>query len=400
MSGTRRRTPGTAAGGTAASGTGRRTPVTVVCVFNDPEVRARCLDRSLTTLLPTAPGTEYLPLDNTTGRFASAGEALNAGARLAHNPVVAFAHQDVVLHSLVALEEAAAALVADPTLGALGPVGIDRRGEVIGRLRDRVVLLGREIDRPTPVDSLDEVLFLATRERLLDEPLSQDPDLAWHAYAVEYALRARRDGLRVAAAPIPVTHNSLTINLARLDEAHAAIAALHPDALPVTTTCGTVRSDVERGRPMAHPAHLARLARSPRLRDPLSAAVAAWSARTSRVARVDLRRDLDDVLDRAGVGEVDVVNVVRPGDLFAGGDEAELLLLRRARPVRVRTLAPDAVGRLLAERAAEASLVVTGLTSGDLGRLRGHVRGRPHVVCVHPRLGACLVLGPSAAYVA
>ena len=49
------------------------------------------------------------------GRFGSAGAALNDGARRARNGVVVFVHQDVYLHSLVALEEAAAALIK-PTM--------------------------------------------------------------------------------------------------------------------------------------------------------------------------------------------------------------------------------------------------------------------------------------------
>ena len=64
--------------------------------------------------------------------------------------------------------------------------------------------------------------------------------MVWHAYAVEYGLRVRRLGLRVGVTDIPLTHNSLTVNLARLDVAHAAVAARYPEMLPVRTTCGVV----------------------------------------------------------------------------------------------------------------------------------------------------------------
>ena len=64
--------------------------------------------------------------------------------------------------------------------------------------------------------------------------------MVWHAYAVEDGLRVRRLGLRVGVTDIPLTHKSLTVNLARLDVAHAAVAARYPEMLPVRTTCGVV----------------------------------------------------------------------------------------------------------------------------------------------------------------
>ncbi len=70
------------------------------------------------------------------------------------------------------------------------------------------------------VDSLDEVLFMMRRDQILRHPLSEEADLSWHAYAVEYGARLRSMGYRVAVANIPLTHNSLTINLDRLAEAH------------------------------------------------------------------------------------------------------------------------------------------------------------------------------------
>ena len=57
-------------------------------------------------------------------------------------------------------------------------------------MRDRVVMIGEQA-YATDVDSVDEVLFMIERKRALAEPLSEDPDLAWHAYAVEYGARVR-----------------------------------------------------------------------------------------------------------------------------------------------------------------------------------------------------------------
>ena len=90
-----------------------RTPVSIVCVFNDPEVLEQCLARSIAAGLSGAPDTEFLPVDNRGGAFSTAGAALNHGAGLAHNPVIVFVHQDVVLHSLEELERAAHILEGD-----------------------------------------------------------------------------------------------------------------------------------------------------------------------------------------------------------------------------------------------------------------------------------------------
>ena len=58
--------------------------VSIVCVFNDPEVRRACLDRSLEAH-PHEAEVEYLPIDNVDGSFATAGAALNIGASLARH---------------------------------------------------------------------------------------------------------------------------------------------------------------------------------------------------------------------------------------------------------------------------------------------------------------------------
>ncbi|MEO5853281.1 MAG: hypothetical protein ABIQ15_12280, partial [Nocardioides sp.] len=70
-----------------------------VCVFNDPEVRRDCLDRSLAAAVED--GTvEYLAVDNVDQQFSSAGAALNNAARRAQGDSIVFVHQDVFLHSI------------------------------------------------------------------------------------------------------------------------------------------------------------------------------------------------------------------------------------------------------------------------------------------------------------
>ena len=173
-------------------------PVAVICVFNNSTVLQECLTSSVQAGTLEAPQTEFIPVDNTTGQFSSAGAALNHGASLARNDVLVFVHQDVYLHSLVAVEEAAAALMDNDSIGLLGATGVTNQGRLLGKIRDRIILSGERRRGLPDVDSVDEVLFMARRKQILGEPLSEDSDLSWHAYAVEYGVRMRAMGLRVA----------------------------------------------------------------------------------------------------------------------------------------------------------------------------------------------------------
>ena len=214
-------------------------PISIICVFNDLEARRRCLDRSIEQHRDEAT-VEYLPVDNTGGRFATAGAALNHGASLASHDYLVFVHQDVYLHSLRALAEAAGRLAGDESIGLLGAFGIASSGtpSVASATASSCSVSRRR--EPVDVDSLDELLFVIPRELVRREPLAEAAELAWHAYAVEYGLRVRSLGLRVCAVDIPLTHNSLTTNLARLDEAYEAVASRYSDAMPVQAPCGIV----------------------------------------------------------------------------------------------------------------------------------------------------------------
>lgn len=363
-----------------------RAAVSIVCVFNDADVRAACLDASVERHADEAPRTELIPVDNTQNRFATAGAALNWGARRAQNPVVAFVHQDVYLHSLTALEKVAGTLLADDSLGVVGAVGVDRAGRVVGRVRDRVVLLGEPSPGPTTVDSLDEVLFLARREDLAAEPLADDPELGWHAYAVEYGLRWRALGRRVAAIDVPATHNSLTVNLARLDVAHARVAALHPGLAPVQTTCGVVSTSSPRSSARERRLRSARTF----ARDSLDARRAARRTGSPAAALADIRRDVDTVMQLNDLDRLVVVNVVSaPGDA-AYGETIELP--RSTRAVRMSAASVAEAARLIADLGRDEACLVTNLGAVAAG-LRAALAGAPHVLGTHHGIGTWVLAG-------
>jgi hypothetical protein len=350
-------------------------PLSIACVYNDPEVRRHCLDRSLDAATGGVEF-EYLPIDNTEQQFSSAGAALNHAVRLATHDVVVFVHQDVFFHDLQRLETAASAL-SDPAWGVLGSCGVSATGELAGRLRDRVILIGRSAPTPVPVQTLDEVLFMARRDDLLREPLSEDPQLAWHAYAVEYALRMRAAGRQVGAVDTAITHNSITVNLARLDDAHRHVGTLYPQERPIRTTCGTVTAPKRQWRA------LRMLREHPRGRTWLRQSLSATRVRAAldvRVVIADIAYEVD-LVDYSEQAPLHVVNIDRDG-AFAPDAGATVCLERRGRPVVMSSVVRADLEQALGEIDEGDNVLVTGLTHADLGDLSSFVAGRPSLAGV------------------
>lgn len=372
----------------SASMTGR-TPVSIVCVFNDAEVLASCLERSILLGIGSAPGTQFIPVDNRGGEFSTAGAALNHGARLARNEVVTFVHQDVFLHSLTDLETAARHLVDSPDIGVLGAVGVDRHGRVIGRIRDRVLALGERAPHPRGVETVDEVLFLVRRDRVLRDPLAEDAHLGWHAYAVEYCARMRNAGLRVAVTDVPLTHNSLTTNLLNLDVAHRWVGDAYPNLLPLRTTCGTI----QRSAPSGGTQRLARRARglSTWWRESVAARVAtAPDAASVNVVLADIRFHIDDVARSVGADSIRALDL-------AGDDEARTSvdsLTRFGRSFSAATVSADVARQTVIDRSDGEVLVLANLAPGHLGELLSASQSAP-LVGLSQEAGLWAVFGAS-----
>lgn len=373
----------------AVTGEKHRLPVTVVCVYNKPDVLQHCLVRSIQADVARAPETELIAVDNTTGQFPSAGAALNHGAMQARNDYIVFVHQDVYIHSLPALEEAAAVL-ADGEFGMLGAIGIRADGSLAGQIRDRVVISGGVTALPDDVDSLDEVLFMVPRGLLMVEPLSEAPALSWHAYAVEYGLRVRLGGRRVGAAYMPATHNSLTVNLDKLDVAHAAVAGMYPAMLPVRTTCGTIGARPRRKLPDLVEAQRWRYRW-------IRESIAIWPARRAApgvpAVLADIRLDIDELLTRLGA-PLTVVNLGSDEDPFVEltGDPLTLDRLDHAiSAVSVRS--QDAVRTV---SALSGPVLMTNIPAKSVRTIVSSLKGRELRLGYQEDAGLWLAVGAAA----
>jgi Glycosyltransferase like family len=365
--------------------------VSIVTVFNDPDVRRACLDRSIETHRAEAPAVEYLPIDNVAGTFASAGAALNHGASMASHDYVVFVHQDVYLHSLVALEEAAGMLADDEGIALLGAIGPTAEGRFFGRIRDRVFLLGDAAAVPAPVDCVDEVLFVVPRRVLEREPLPEVAELAWHAYAVEYGLRARAHGLRVCAVDIPLTHNSLTVNLDRLEVAYAAVAAAHPARMPVYTPQGLV------GGPKRTRERITLLSaqrwRYRWLRESRDAHAGRRAAAGSPCVLADVRLDVDELLARLPPSREPLLVVsVEQQAGFADERPGPLALTRNGRSIRLTSRSPGDVAAATAA-AGDSPVLITNLGLDDVRRLAPRLPAERRIVGFRTSLGYWMLIG-------
>jgi hypothetical protein len=374
-----------------------RCPVSIICVFNDVSVRERCLDRSIERHRSEVEDLDYVLIDNRDGSIPSAGAALNVGASRARHDHLVFVHQDVVLHSLTALERAAAVLEADHGIGLVGAFGVERGGRLVGRVRDRVVLIGERADGPVDVDSVDEMLFIVPRRVFDRERLSEASEFAWHAYAVEYGLRLRRNGLRVCAVDVPLTHNSLSINHEHLDVALAQLARAYPDALPVRTPSRIVRrrlSARRRGGGL-----IARHGWRLRwLRESVAAHVGRRAVKGARCVLGDIRWCIDDLL-AGGADPLLIVNLVREAT-FIDARPNPLVLKRLEHDMRATSGGAERAIASIRTAPAGTNVLVSGLRVCDLRALVPHLSNTRPLLGFRSEVGYWLLVGPSVGPVA
>jgi len=300
-----------------------------------------------------------------------------------------FAHQDVYLHSLRALEEAAGRLADDESIGLLGAFGVDSAGELVGLVRDRVVLLGERASEPRDVDSLDELLFIIPRRVFERAPLSEAPELAWHAYAAEYGLRMRSLGLRVCACDIPLTHNSLTVNLERLEEAHRSLAECYPDALPVRTPCGTI---APRARPLPSSGFFAPHRWRYRWLRESVVAHAARRATGGRCVLSDIRFDIDELIASLPDSPLMVVNLDRDAE-FGEAQPGPIELVRRDRKIMITSRRMPEVIDTLTAWLPRMPVLVTNLRIAEVRSLAPRLPRTPQVVGFRKEVGCWMLLG-------
>ena len=359
-------------------------------------MREQCLDSSIERHRSEVNDLDYVLVDNRDGAIPSAGAAFNFGASRARHDHLVFVHQDVVLHSLAALERAAAILEADHSIGLLGAIGVARRGRLVGRIRDRVVLIGERAVGPVDVDAIDEVFFMVPRRVFDRQRLSESQAIAWHAYAVEYGLRLRRDGLRVCAVDVPLTHNSLSINTEHFETAYDELARAYRGVLPVRTPSGIITRWARirrRGGLIGRHAWRVRW-----LWESVPAHVGRRALKGARCVLGDIRWCIDHVL-AGGADPLLVVNLDRK-KAFVDDRPDPLVLNRLTRVLHVTSGGRERVIASIRSAPADANVLVSGLRVRDLRALTRHLSDERPLLGYRREVGYWLLVGPSVDAVA
>lgn len=365
--------------------------ISIICVYNDAAVRQACLDRSISRYInghDFSPGIEYIPVENIHGKHRSAGAALNCGALMARNDVLVFVHQDVFLHSIEAVIRAAQEMERD-NFGLLGAIGIRGDGRIVGFVRDRTLLFGNPVAELTDVDSVDELLFMVPRRLVMQAPITESPDLAWHAYAVEYGLRVRKLGLRVGVACIPVTHNSLNNNRAGLDAAHAWVAAQYRDMLPMRTMFGVLAQRNANGS--YRPWFASHTSRYQRIVGVMAAARTVRKFTNVPLVYADTRLEIDEIISRAPGRRLYIFNNTSGKSFGCAGGFLELDRLGESIFFAAGELIE--LPQMLDNCPKGAWLLVTNMTAEDIEKVAADFVQQYDFIGFHPGIGFWLLIG-------
>ncbi|MCE8424423.1 MAG: hypothetical protein J5U17_01420 [Candidatus Methanoperedens sp.] len=185
--------------------------ISIVCVYNNERILT---DYLLKSLHDQTVEFDLIKVDNTSGSFKSASEALNLGGKKAKGKYIMFVHQDVDLSSNTWLEKVEKILDALPNLGIAGVAGTKDEKGVMSVIEhsDPPKSAGEiYIKKPTKVQTLDECLVIIPRsifiELHFDEKICDD----WHLYTVDYCLSCLGSGFDVYAIPVYIYHRCTSV---------------------------------------------------------------------------------------------------------------------------------------------------------------------------------------------
>ncbi len=186
--------------------------ISIICAYNS---KAILEDFLLKGLKDQTAEYELVLVDNTTGMFPSAAEALNYGATKAKGTYLLFAHQDIDLVSKTWLEEAENILDLLTDLGIAGVAGkSESELEIISNIEHGIPprwvrgTKGRGIIHPERVQTLDECLVIVPRTIFDMAKFDAKSCDGWHLYAVDYCLSIKRLGLKAYVLPMYLYHAS------------------------------------------------------------------------------------------------------------------------------------------------------------------------------------------------
>ena len=193
--------------------------LSIVCVFNDEKALKNVLLKSLKNQTVEF---DLITLDNTTGKFKSAAEALNYGGTKAKGDYIIFIHQDMWFPYDESLEDVEK-IVGDITdLGIAGVAGvIENAPSQRERVRyahlfdvyDKKGFKGLSaVKEPAKVQTLDECLLIVPRAVFAQLKFDEKLFDGWDCYAADYCLAVQRFDLAAYVIPTPSIHCCIRAN--------------------------------------------------------------------------------------------------------------------------------------------------------------------------------------------
>ncbi len=191
--------------------------ITVICVFNNKKILEKNLLKSLNIQTEEY---ELILIDNSDGKFGSAAEALNYGARKATQDYLMFVHQDVDLLYDTCLKDVEHILGSLDNLGVAGVAGYSKTNDkpvMISNIQDGYPPedVGIKIDEPVDVQTVDECLFIVPRSMFKKLEFDEKTCFDWHLYGADYCITTKILGRSVYVIPIKIYHASRTESFSR-----------------------------------------------------------------------------------------------------------------------------------------------------------------------------------------
>ena len=211
---------------------------TIVAAVNDMEVLHKNLFMS--QCLKNDDRNQFIIKRN----YKSASLAYNSAIEEAKNDIILFVHQDVYFP-----EEWLASLIQSLSyfekekinwgvLGCFGSIGIkpEQRGGIGRVYTNGMGFHGREIDKPEPVQTLDEIALVIRKSSVL----RFDPTLPhFHLYGADICMSAKEKGMNSFAIPGFCIHNTKEILSLPKEffECYQHIKKRWEKYLPIYTSC-------------------------------------------------------------------------------------------------------------------------------------------------------------------
>ena len=215
--------------------------ISIVCVYNNKKAFNDFLSKSLQDQTAQF---ELIALDNSTGAFSSAAQALNNGAMhvLADSAYIMFAHQDISLGSKTWLEDVESMLHALPNLGVAGVAGnSEKENRLISTITHGMPPRydGYSLQEPVSAMTVDECCAIVPRKVFQNHQFDEVVCDNWHLYVVEYCLRIQALGLKVFVLPVKLHHGSKgSLNASYCKALKKVLARYKNNYKKIYTSCG------------------------------------------------------------------------------------------------------------------------------------------------------------------